>query len=150
MQRLTRGSVVRFGSTIDHEFCVDTVFVIASAEPWVAAESKQLDADEAFITCTAHAVATHPANVRAPLMLYRSATVDNPVDGMFSFVPARRADHNSPRFARPPVHIHGLINATNWWSTRGSNRPLDSDTVRRAWRALTEQVMEADLPWRLA
>jgi hypothetical protein len=52
MQRLTRGSVICFGSTIDGEFCVDTVFVIASAEPWVPAEAADLDVDEAFKTCT--------------------------------------------------------------------------------------------------
>jgi hypothetical protein len=51
-QRLTRGSVIRFGSTIDGEFCVDTVFVVASAEPWVPAEVADLDVEDAFKTCT--------------------------------------------------------------------------------------------------
>ncbi len=43
MQRLTPGSVICFGSTIDQEFCLDTVFVVASAEPWTAASATEPD-----------------------------------------------------------------------------------------------------------
>lgn len=145
MQRLTRGSVICFGSTIDHEFCVDTVFVVASAERWVATHAGDLDVDEAFITCTADSVATGGAKSHHDLTLYRGATVDDPIDGMFSFVPARKADQDTPRFVRPPVRLDGLINPTNRQSTWGSKRPLDVDSVRNAWRVLREQVIQADL-----
>lgn len=58
MQRLPRGSVICFGSTIAGEFCIDTAFVVASAEPWVPADAAGLDVDDAFKICTADSIAT--------------------------------------------------------------------------------------------
>jgi len=43
MQNLTRGSVICFGSTIDNEFCLDTMFVVSSSEPWTPATHRDLD-----------------------------------------------------------------------------------------------------------
>jgi hypothetical protein len=144
MQRLTRGSVVCFGSTVDHEFCVDTVLVVASAEPWVPAHAVGLDVDDAFITCTVGSVASSP-DAQAEFTLYRGATVDDPVDGMFSFFPARNAQPEPRRFARPPIRLDGLINPASRQSTLGSRRPLAIDEVHSAWRAVVKQVHEADL-----
>jgi len=141
LQRLGRGSVICFGSTIDHAFCVDTVFVVASAEPWTAADAADLDLDEAFRVCTAEAIVTWQdldpgasgcgPGESVPFTLSRGATVDDPVDGMFSFVPARRADAGpqAMRFARPAVELPG-------WSTRPAGRALGAptDRCRRARR----------------
>ena len=145
MQSLTPGSVICFGSTVDRQFCVDTVLVVASAEPWVAANAEELDANDAFIACTARSVASNPDDIDVKLTLYRGATIDEPINGMYSFVPARRADHGTPRFPRPPINIRGLINPENRQSTWGSKRPLDLDAVRTAWIAAKEQVVEAGL-----
>jgi hypothetical protein len=143
MQRLTRGSVICFGSTIDGEFCADTVFVIASAEPWVPAEAADLDVDDAFKTCTGRSIA-RGRDAHLSLILYRGATVDDPVESMFSFVPARRADAANPRFPRPPIQS-GFINPSSRQSTWGSKRPLSMDTLRDTWEAVRHQVLAADL-----
>jgi hypothetical protein len=145
MQRLTRGSVMCFGSTIDGEFCVDTVFVVASAEPWVPAEAVDLDVDDAFKTCTGGSITTGNWGADGFLTLYRGATVDDPVEGMFSFVPARRADAADLRFARPPVRLLGMINPSNRQSTWGSRRPLPLDTIRDSWEAVRHQIFAANL-----
>jgi hypothetical protein len=79
------------------------------------------------------------------LTLYRGATLDDPVEGMFSFVPARRADAADPRFPRPPILLPGFINPSNRRSTWGSRRPLPMDALRNAWEALRHQVLAADL-----
>lgn len=79
------------------------------------------------------------------LTLYRGATVDEPVEGIYSFVPARCADHDQPRFARPPVHLPGLVNPASRQSTWGSKRPLPMERLRDAWEALCHQVLAADL-----
>ncbi len=144
-RELTPGSVICFGSTVDRQFCVDTVLVVASAEPWVAADADKLDANDAFIACTARSVASNPGDIDVKLTLYRGATIDQPINGMYSFVPARRADHGTPRFPRPHISIRGLINPENRQSTWGSKRPLDLDAVRNAWIAAREQVLEAGL-----
>jgi hypothetical protein len=70
--------------------------------------------------------------------------LEDPVEGMFSFVPARRADSRSLRFARPGIDSR-LINPANRQSTWGSNRRLRIEEVRSAWNAICEQVLAADL-----
>jgi hypothetical protein len=145
MQRLTPGSVVCFGSSIDHEFCLDTAFVVASAEPWVPTNARTFDLSEAFIVCTADTVAAGLNDAHPELTLYRGATVDEPIDGMFSFAPALKAVPGPPRFSRPPIRIPELINPANWRGTLGSNRPRHPEQVRDAWRALTRQVFESEL-----
>jgi hypothetical protein len=145
MQRLTRGSVICFGSTINGEFCVDTVFVVASAEPWVPAEVADLDVNDAFKTCTGGSITAGERDAHLSLTLYRGATVDDSVEGMFSFIPARRADAADARFPRPPVRLPGMINPFNRQSTWGSKRPLPMDTLRDTWEAVRHQVLAADL-----
>jgi hypothetical protein len=145
MQRLTRGSVICFGSTIQGEFCLDTVFVVASAEPWTPGEATDLTVDEAFKTCTAGAIAARRSDAHLPLTLYRGATADNPVQGMFNFVPARRADRDDLRFPRPPIQLPGFINPASRQSTWGSKRPLPLNTLRNNWEAVRHQVLTADL-----
>ena len=107
MQRLTRGSVICFGSAVGGEFCADTILVVASAEPWTPADTTigQL-AGEAFGACTADSLASgNGSYAETRLTLYRGATIDDPIDGMYSFVPALPADGGYPRFARPPIRL---------------------------------------------
>lgn len=145
MQELTPGSVICFGSTIDGDFCVDTVLVVASAEPWVPADAEDLRIDDAFKICTGQSLTTTSRDAHLRLTLYRGATVDDPVEGMFSFVPARRADEVDPRFCRPSVRVPGRINPASWQSTWGSKRPLPVNAIRDAWGSIREQVLARDL-----
>ncbi|MFJ1761480.1 hypothetical protein ACIOD2_14250 [Amycolatopsis sp. NPDC088138] len=144
MQALSPGSVICFGSKLDHGFCVDTVFVIAESEPWTPAESADLGEDEAFMACTAEQLAAG-ADAHTPLTLYRAATFENPVHGMYSFVPALPADGEGPRFARPALRMPDLINPAVCMNTWGSKRPLEVAEVRNAWNSVREQVFEAGL-----
>ena len=145
MKRLTRGSVICFGSTTGGQFCVDTVVVVASANPWRPTHIGDLEADEAFKVCTADSIATAPEHPSLSFTLYQGATFDDPVDGMFSFVPARQADDSDPRFARPPIQFDGLINPASTRRARGSNvcRPLSE--LKHAWDLVREQVLDAGL-----
>lgn len=145
MQRLTPGSVICFGSTIAGEFCVDAVFVVASREPWVTGRSDDLDTTDAFKVCTGQSLGTSARDAEMHLTLYRSATFDDPVEGMFSFLPARLAHGAAARFARPAVRLPGLIDAANRQSTWGSTRPRPVDTVRDAWASMREQILAQGL-----
>jgi hypothetical protein len=154
MQRLTRGSVICFGSRLDGEFCVDTVFVVGSAEQWDPAELAALEVDDAFKICTGQSMLTGEPGEDSPaasctagatFTLYRGATVDEPVEGMFSFVPARRADGIDCRFGRPPVQLPRFINPASTQSTRGSKRPLAMGTLRSLWDQVRRQVEAEDL-----
>jgi hypothetical protein len=77
---------------------------------------------------------------RASFTLYRGATVDDPVEGMFSFVPARHADGHGCRFARPPVRLTGFVNPTSTQSTWGSKRPLTMGTLHGLWEQVCHQI----------
>jgi len=145
MQRLNRGSVICFGSTIEGEYCIDTVFVVASASPWVPAKATNLKVDDVFRTCTVDALMTGDQNQHRPLTLYHGATFDNRVEGMFSFVPVLRADADNPRFPRPSITLPGLIDPSIWRNAWGSRRQLPIDTVRNAWEKIREQVFRRDL-----
>jgi hypothetical protein len=145
MQRLTAGSIICFGSTIGGDFCVDTVFVVASSEPWTPAQAARVKAEQAFITCTAESLATSPRDANRRYMLYRGASLDHPVHGMFSFVPARLANSASVRFTRPVITLPGLINPASKQSPRGVNDPLSLDRVRVAWSQIREQVLAQNL-----
>lgn len=147
MQRLTRGSVICFGSAIGGEFCVDTILVVASAEPWTPADDTiGQRAGEVFRVCTAEPLASGDGSyARTRLTLYRGATIDDPVDGMYSFVPAMPVKAQHPRFARPPVQLPGLINPASTQSAFGSSRLQPAHVVRNAWEAVRHQVLMTGL-----
>ncbi|HEX9030397.1 MAG TPA: hypothetical protein VF834_01045 [Streptosporangiaceae bacterium] len=147
LQRLTRGSVICFGSAIGGEFCADTILVVASAEPWTPADTTiGQRAGDAFAACTAGSLASGDGGyARTRLTLYRGATIDDPVDGMYSFVPALPADGRYPRFARPPIRLPGLINPASTQSAMGASRPRPAREVRDAWEAIRHQVLTAGL-----
>jgi hypothetical protein len=147
MQHLTRGSVICFGSAISGEFCVDTVLVVASAEPWTSADRAiSRRAGDAFDTCTADSLASGDGSYcRARLTLYRGATIGDPVDGMYSFVPAMTGRTRHPRFARPAIRLPGLINPASTQSAYGSSRPRPASVVRDAWEAIRHQLITAGL-----
>jgi len=142
MRHLPPGSVICFGSSIAGDFCIGTVFVVASAEPWVPAEAADLDVSDAFAVCTGGSITAGRTDAHAELVLYRGATPEHPVDSMYSFIPARRANHREPRFARPAIKLTDLINPASKQSTWGSKRPLPPPKVRRAWKSVRQQVID--------
>jgi hypothetical protein len=85
--------------------------VISSGEPWSPADlAMRARAGRAFATCTAESLASDNDDfAHARLILYRGATIDEPVNGMHSFVPALPVEDEYPRFTRPPLRLPGLI-----------------------------------------
>ncbi|MCI0689930.1 MAG: hypothetical protein L0Y54_22235, partial [Sporichthyaceae bacterium] len=83
LQRLTRGSIILFGSQLDGRFVLDTVFVVADAAPYTPNQAEHLDLDDAARACIIEPL-TLPGrkdHSGAGFMLYRGATVDAPVAG---------------------------------------------------------------------
>jgi hypothetical protein len=158
LQRLPRGSVVCFGSKRHGEFCLDTVFVVASSAPWDPADDVP-EVDDAFAVCTVESVRASLAASDGGVgcsprpscrpgrrfMLYRGATYDDPVEGMYSFIPARRADSNEPRYARPALQLPDRINPASSRGPRGSTMPLAIDDLHQAWNEVRLQVLAANL-----
>ncbi len=107
LQSLTPGSIILFGSTIGDEFVIDTVFVVKDCCRFSPRDTPE--SDEAFRICTVESLLTS-GSADDPLTLYRGATYETPINGMYSFVPCRRANAEHVRFQRPAIPPSRYVN----------------------------------------
>lgn len=154
MQRLPRGSVIAFGSGLAGRFVLDTVLVVQDCVTATLAEHLEHSDDPVFLTHVLESLKTDDGHGPGWLLdrtftLYRGATPVDPVEGMFSFVPAAVGDMT--RFERPAVSVaegpRALINAANWQAQAGA-QPADwlpLAKVARAWASLAQQTLDAGL-----
>ena len=152
LQRLARGSVILFGSSIDGRFCHDTVFVVAGAERFSRADSDHLDVPEIYRKATLESLRTtrRVDQRHVELTLYRGATAVEPVEGMFSFIPAQPADADVVRFRRPvyddeSVAAQGFVNHASKQSPLGAKRLRPIEEVQLAWDVAWQSVLDAGL-----
>ena len=149
LRSLGRGSVIAFGSYKAHQWILDTVLVVAGSVPYTASQADRelegpapdVEVPEAFLDVTAAPLASEGWD--GELRLYWGATPDNPVDGMYSFFPARPAD-DGPGFARPAIQL----DSDHFTETlRQSHRrePASLKTLDSLWRSLVEQVQDEGL-----
>ncbi len=153
MQRLARGSVILFGSgRARARFVVDTVFVVADWVDWTPVNFRQRLHDEVppeYINLSLEAI-VYELQVRGladkqTFRLYRGATVDQPVDGMFSFFPCRPSRGQEARgFERPTIRLPGIVTDNLTQGQRYNPQP-DVESVRELWLATARQVLEQGL-----
>ena len=148
LQRLPRGSMILFGSGLGDEFVIDTVFVVGEIVGTYRPvdHPHDLGVDDAFDTCTLQSLGTYePDKVVATFTLYRGATVDEPVDGMFSFAPCLLRDDDEPRFPRPAVRLPGIVNPLSRQAPAGAKDLRPRHDVVAAWHDVVHQVRSAGL-----
>ena len=141
LQELTQGSVVLFGSKLLGEFVLDTVFVVRNPVPYAPHDPPETD--EAFRVCTIDSVGTEDRGERQ-FTLYYGATFDEPVDGMYSFVPCRDAASEDARFARPAISLPGYINPASGQSPSGAKTRRTMEQAFQQWHSVREQVLRAE------
>lgn len=144
LQRLDRGSIILFGSASYGRFGLDTLFVVGEVAGAFTPLDGGIDLDPTFQLCTVDSLATDDA-AAASLTLYRGATPENPIDGMFSFVPCREATETPQRFERPTIHMPGIINPTSKQSPSGAKLTRSLAARQDAWAAVVDQVQAAGL-----
>lgn len=159
LKQLGQGSVIAFGSGKkiggQWSWVLDTVFVVKDSFPYNplylrrALEGKvpteflevtggPLAAWAGKITKGSASAACAPTSER--LRLYRGATPQHRVDGMFSFFPAIPAVGDSC-FPRPVVSLDDkYFNSSNCLAAKGAGRTLSFNTIRGLWHSLVEQV----------
>ena len=142
MQRLEPGSVILFGSKIDHGFVVDTVFVVASRIEYGRDEVDDLDAPEHVKDLALRPLYGEP-QCHLRFVLYTGATVAHPVNGRWSFVPALPVADQSARFARPRVELPGLVNHALMMGLRSV--ATDDPALTKAWGTVLRTVHDAGL-----
>lgn len=133
--------MVLFGSTIGGEFILDTVFVVKDSCPFSPVEPPETD--EAFRVCTIESLITTGYGATDPLTLYRGATYAAPINGMYSFVPCRRANTAQARFPRPSISLPGYVNPSSTRAARGAKDPRSAADVREQWENVCKQVLDA-------
>ena len=97
---------------------------------------------EAFLAVTGEPIAD---NGRGLFRLYRGATPDDPVEGMFSFFPAMPA-HGDTGFPRPLIDLpKEYFNPKSWQAPKGLRRECTREELRQLWQSVAAQVHEAGL-----
>lgn len=152
MQGLTAGSLVFFGSKVLGRFVIDTVFVVGQRVRQYTVGPCPEEPDEAFRVSTLESLCSGddptlcgsgPENPARTFTLFQGATPQDPIDGMFSFVPALPHDPDGSRFARPRIDLPGIINPENGRAFGITFASLDE--VRDAWDSAVRQVLDQDL-----
>ena len=144
LQRLDEGSIILFGSSCAGRFVLDTLFVVGEVAATYTPFDGGLDVEPIFQLCTLGSLAADDT-ATASLTLFRGATPTKPIDGMFSFVPCRRANENPRRFERPPISLPGIINPTSKQSPSGAKVGRSLPERQEAWSAISDQVRAAGL-----
>ncbi len=162
LRHLARGSVIAFGSgkTVNGErrWMLDTVLVVRDFVDYDQSKARTALRDwvpDAFIDVTCGPLADNAegrsqgracAPTGARLRLYRGATRDDRIDGMFSFFPALPPAGGDAGFSRPLIDLPDeYFNATAWRVAKGSGRRRRPDELRGLWDQLVAQVRRAGL-----
>lgn len=149
LARLAIGTLILFGSKLNHQFVLDTAFVVGSFVPYTPATWAN---DVAATTSTVYRSVTFaPAHTTfipevgdVPLRLYSGATPAKTVQSMYSFFPCLPVyDGSYPRFRRPAIKLDNIINPALMMSSKRTELPQDA--VARAWSSIRQQVLDADL-----
>jgi hypothetical protein len=151
LRQLACGSVILFGSGQGHGWVIDTVLVVADYVDYNAtncSRSLRGKVPDAYFEVTLRPTWDNPANRSQEFRLYRGATFDSPVSGMFSFFPCMPAG-DRVGFARPPVTLPDrYFNPKNRLAAKGCAQdapPHDSSEIKQMWQSLLDQVRGAGL-----
>ena len=142
LRRLDVGSLILFGSTIGNprSFVLDTAFVVGDFVDYPIGKFGGL---RGKVPGEYYALSLHPQTVGNStcdsFRLYRSATVQEPVHGMFSFTPCRPYVGAKTGFPRPRVKLPGLVTQN---LTQGKKRTVmgSLDDVRHTWDEVVRQI----------
>lgn len=137
MQRLAEGSVVLFGSKLNHRFVLDSLMVIGSDTPYVIGESDEFgnDVTDVFRGATLEPLAAIPKFAGTRAVLYRGLMYRAGRQAIFSFVPA---DADGRPFTRPTIELMGLVNPANPRAAKIT--PTTPDQARDVWHNIVGQV----------
>lgn len=154
MTRLSEGSLIAFGSckrSGGERWWIDTVFVVANSEPYRVSGADRTLKDrtsDVFGIVTGGPLSDNReagCGIDRLFRLYRGATPDDPVDGMFSFFPAYPAG-GRVGFPRPVIDLPSeYFNRRVCMAPKGVSRERCRDQLCAIWKTLVAQVRRAGL-----
>ena len=156
LKHLDQGSLIAFGNgrMVDgkRKWALDTVLAIRDSFPYDPLDPRKAlkgKVPNAFLSVTGGPLTADRNLPDDPeergLRLYRGATPNDPVHGMFSFFPAIPASSNSG-FPRPFISLKSdYFNPRSWQAPKGVKRNRTPDELRCLWNELVAQVRDAGL-----
>ena len=156
LKQLDRGSVIAFGSKVkgEEKWALDTVLVVRDSRPYDPLNPREAlegKVPNEFLNVTGGPLTEDlklkelADNQEVPeFRLYRGATPNDPVCGMYSFFPALPAGSSSG-FRRPPIVGIEQINSRNWRAPKGHREKLTLKELRCLWDSLVAQVRNEGL-----
>ncbi len=145
LRRLERGSVIVFGSFKKHGWVLDTVVVVADYADYLAEDARTALAGvvpNAFLEVTGGPLADN--DTAEAFRLYRGATPDDPVGGMFSFFPAVLAG-GSAGFERPAIELPEAFFTKGLRQNCKLSGGQAAGTLSGLWRSIVDQVLDDGL-----
>ena len=143
LRSLAPGSMILFGSCMRVRFVLDTVMVLANSEPFDTNDLGTLMQREPDLTELVWKPLAADPTPEFPLCWYRGATVADPFEGMYSFVPCLPFGPPDWGFPRPDIDLDGLID--HRLSAAAKVIYMDHHTLRTYWQRVRERVLEAGL-----
>jgi hypothetical protein len=148
LRHLARGSVILFGSCLHKShFVVDTVFVVASHIDHSKRDYRDRLRGRVSETYDAVTLAPWYGNMierDKSHRHYEGATIEAPVEGMFSFFPCLPSEDHPRGFARPMIRIPGVISDTQSQGFK-KNEQASLTAVRNLWEQVRRQVTDQGL-----
>lgn len=150
LRSLEQGCVILFGSPTKEGFALDTVFVVLDYVKYMLNDYEALlrQVNETYMVVTTnpilkgktsacHETCTSQADSRT-YRSYRGATVDDDVNGMFSYFPCQAYTEDSLGFARPIIRMSTVKDSL----PRGIKKtPCENlNQVKNLWDEVVRQV----------
>jgi hypothetical protein len=148
---LAPGSLILFGSHFGRSeqaaFVVDTVFVVRdhvdhNAQVFRTVLERSVPSEYFTTTLEPWYWGESDSPIDLGYRLYRGATREQPIGGMFSFFPAVPSTGQQAGFGRPQIQ-HQVI--SNGMSQGYKLTAMTMEGVTRVWRDVREQVLAAGL-----
>jgi hypothetical protein len=140
LRRLAVGSVVLFGSHLDGSFVLDTVLVVSSHVEYAKGQHDALlgivPPEYVHASLMPQAAEDRPVD---SFRLYLGATLDDSVDGMFSFSPCRPFSGRTTGFQRPKIELSGIV-TQSLKQGKKMTRVATASESRSAWLRVVDQV----------
>ncbi len=154
LRKLERGSVILFGSRVDDNFVLDTVFVVRDwiEYDWysyVSPLNGRVPHGYMEVTLKPLFLSGRDKNSKKgcssdknkSYRLYIGATYDEPINGMFSFFPCLPLESGNKGFARPIINDLRFIRPRLKQKFFADHPHLNQNQVRDFWQSVKEQVL---------
>lgn len=145
LRDLSPGSLILFGSSKGGEFVLDTAFVTAHSvrhdfDSWPSVLEGRVSETYTDVTMRP----TYQWGKGPELRLYWGATIEKPVNGIFSFVPCLPATVASHGFARPAIYVEAAVNPNLMMGFKATHG-LTCAEIKALWGSVSRQVVDQGL-----